>query len=135
MNYLELADTALVIAMDTIKYDELYMCAGCLCCNLAIYTDFPDCFGCSQKMKCCCIESTCLNCRPDTEKKTFRCCSSECNIVSTVLPLCKGMNQCCCLVSTCAIPCDAEVPMTLGYCCMCFPKFACCPKQKEMVRA
>ena len=118
-----------------IKYDDLYMCFGCFCCNTGIYPDFPDCIGCSGKSKCCCIENACLCCKPDSDKGMCRCIMQDCNIVMTMLPLCKGVNHCCCVVTTCAIPCDDEVPMTCGYCCMCYPKFACFPKQKEMIRA
>ena len=118
-----------------INYGDLYMCCGCFCCNTNFYMEFPDCFGCSGKGKICCIEYAEVCCKPDSEKNMCRCCSGECNVVTTMLPLCKTVNHCCCIVSTCAIPCDSEVPMTLGYCCMCYPKFACCPKQKDMVRA
>lgn len=121
---------------DGIKYDELYLCAGCFCCNVDIYTDFPDCFGCSAKSKCLCIECTNTCCKPDTDKKICRFISGDCNGVVTLLPLCKCVNHNCCLVSTCALPCDADVPMTCGTCAMmCYPKFACFPKQKEMIRA
>lgn len=31
-------------------------------------------------------------------------------------PLCKGSSKVCCLESRCALPCDAEVPCTVGCC-------------------
>jgi hypothetical protein len=120
---------------DTIKYDELYMCAGCFCCNALLYIDFPDCFGTSCKYKCCCIEHTSILCKGDSDNKMCRCFSSDCNIVMNIFPLCKCMQHCCCSVSTCAIPNDESTPLTFGLCYMCFPQFLCCPKQKDMVRA
>ncbi len=79
---------------------------GCCWCS-PLYCDFPDCIGCE------CVQA-------------FLCCDqrSKCSIFElTVSQTCfksftgmKGIGSCCCMITACAIPCDEEVPFTLGIC-------------------
>jgi len=115
---------------------KMILCSGCFCTQSLLYTDMPECIGCSGKSDCLCIqEQFCL--RPGVPPLL---CSSDDDAVICQLGLgicsvglkrptgcCKSQGQTCCVVSGAALPCDEDVPMTLAACGItCYPKVGVC---------
>eukprot|EP00343_Euplotes_focardii_P008443 CAMPEP_0205818356 /NCGR_PEP_ID=MMETSP0206-20130828/252_1 /ASSEMBLY_ACC=CAM_ASM_000279 /TAXON_ID=36767 /ORGANISM="Euplotes focardii, Strain TN1" /LENGTH=130 /DNA_ID=CAMNT_0053110665 /DNA_START=27 /DNA_END=419 /DNA_ORIENTATION=- len=115
---------------DSIDQKDLVLYSGCFCCNNSLYTDMPDCVGCSGKSEVCCIvEQFCLKKGAAPlmcEKADDEICQVGCYCLSIALKkpttICKSQAQQCCFVGSAALPPDAEIPMTLAVCFLaCFP--------------
>ena len=79
---------------------------GCCWCS-PCYFDFPDCIGCECVQACLCWD--CRNkCSPFEQSCLSTCFKSFTGV--------KTITSCCCVLQACAIPCDEEVPLTVGCC-------------------
>jgi len=117
---------------DNVDESKLILCNGCICCNNALYTEFPACLGCSGEYKIICLECDwCV--KLNTPTKRCICCNID--ITKNYFnPIIKGQDQYFCCVDSCALPPGGEVPMTLGlYGIFCYPSFGLCKTQGQLV--
>ena len=119
------------MGVDSVNEDNLILCNGCICCNNALYTEFPACIGCSGEYKLLCLECAfCL--KLNTKQLRFIIC--DINVVKDYMPIWKHQDQCFCCVDNCSIPPSKEVPATLGiYGLFIYPSIGCCRTQKAVV--
>lgn len=84
------------------------------CCSFSsLYTEYPDCVGCSGQSVVCCIEADFLQCKLPKEGADPRlCCTcSKQNVICVNPVTClKGQSQTFCIDSRCALPLDDDVP-------------------------
>lgn len=115
--------------MDNIDQTNNPVWAGCYLCTSTLYTDTPDCIGCSGKEKCLCMtEEFC--CKPgpnfgfglktdDSDSDicllSLFCCTF--GLTSNIMePLCRQDAQQCCCVGQAALPPDPKIPALIGTC-------------------
>lgn len=116
--------------MDQIDQSNYPVWGGCYLCTNTLYTDMPDCIGCSAKEKCLCItEEFCLKAgaenygvglKTDDDEsdicllKLF-CCTM--GLTSNIAePLCRQDAQQCCFIGQAAFPPDPKIPALIGTC-------------------
>ena len=113
---------AAAIVLISSHRSDLILINGCLCCNLSLYADCPECIGASCKGELlCCVQRACLKfgvppltcCESFVDKEVccqigLCCCAIGVKCPSTCI---KHQGQCCCIVENVAIPCDSEIPM------------------------
>ena len=123
--------------------DDLIFFSGCFCCYNALYTDFPDCVGCSGKSEClCCVEEYCCSVKGLSNPYHIGCKDSKlglkcCTIgITKIEGLCYGKAHNCCIVGSQAFPCREEVPSVCGTCFVaCKPKVAVFKPMKDLTAA
>ena len=111
--------------VQVVDESDLILINGCLCCNLSLYADCPECIGASCKGELlCCVQRFCFKagmppltcCESFVDKEVccqigLCCCAIGVKCPSTCI---KHQGQCCCIVENVAIPCDSEIPMYRG---------------------
>ena len=126
---------------DAVDESTLTLFNACLCCNISLYTDVPDCCGCSSKSEFCCFtESLCCKsnatltsgCDTSDDNCIIGCVCCECGLKKPET-CCMGQTQICCLVSSSAYPPTDEVPLACAlFGLACLPKCGCCKTQGEL---
>mmetsp|Transcript_28142 Transcript_28142/g.87073 ORF Transcript_28142/g.87073 Transcript_28142/m.87073 type:complete len:171 (+) Transcript_28142:305-817(+) len=111
---------------DVVDESDLILITGCMCCNVALYPEIPDCIGCSGKSELCCLVGRiCL--KADTSPLTccdvydsevciqigLICCAIGCKCPTT---LWKNQSQLFCFAISGACPPDHEIPCTCAFC-------------------
>mmetsp|Transcript_6285 Transcript_6285/g.5131 ORF Transcript_6285/g.5131 Transcript_6285/m.5131 type:complete len:125 (-) Transcript_6285:130-504(-) len=95
---------------DAVDEENIVLCCALCCANCGFYAD-ADCFGCSGKVGCCCLNcEVCL--KPSAPCLPCVCCGPKiecdgCSILNTQV-------QCCQLVISAALPCNEEVPVAVA---------------------
>ena len=124
---------------NAVKVDPLGLapCFGLGCVICSIYTDYPECCGCSISGDICCINCDQSFCK--RLEKEGECCALCTGDVSIITPTSciKMTDQICCIHCGASFPCSDDVPCTfavLGLVC-CYkmkPVFSCC-KIREVI--
>ena len=96
---------------------------GLFCSITSLYTEYPDCVGCSGKSVMCCIETDFLACKLPKEGMDPRIlCTCQKGTTLCVNPTTclKGQQQSFCFDTRCALPLDDDVPclLTILPCCI-----------------
>ena len=120
------------VAQDAVDENDLTILSACCCTTQALYTECPDCIGCSGKGSICCLEVD--SCCKFGAPCLTPCCCLGCKCISPTTCI-KLQKQCCCCVHNLAFPCDDEMPCMIGCCGFtCYPKCGCCMKQGQITR-
>jgi len=132
---------------DQINEKDLIFISGCFCCNQGLYTDMPDCIGCSAEREfICCHDACCLksggkpygpglNTEPGDNQNICELqlyfCQCGYNKPNTC---CKAQQQVLCCVGSAALPPVDEIPMMCGLCFVAlYPKVGVFKKQGEIL--
>lgn len=100
--------------VEGVNTDDLVMVCAALCIICSCYPKFPDCLGAHAKAVITCMEVESLCCKVGkADGSICMCMKNEIEIVKPTTCV-KQTSQFFCIDLRCAIPCDEEVPCTIG---------------------